>query len=194
MHRSRRISMSFVGGLCALAGIWGCAGQAAGTPKLGGEAAGGAWQHHHASFNYYGITSLYSCDGLESNVRSILLHFGARNDAKVSANGCPNGPSVPGRTAIVDADFYTLAPTSDSADSVKAQWVPVVVDSTRPYFMGRGDCELVDEMKDLLSKNFSLRDLTYRAECVPHQTNLDDFAVKAQVLKAVPAPVAATKH
>ena len=59
--------------------------------------------------------------------------------------------------------------------------------------MGRGDCELVGELKDLISKNFSLRDLNYRTDCVPHQLTLDDFSVKAQALKPLPAAVAAAR-
>jgi hypothetical protein len=45
-------------------------------------------------------------------------------------------------------------------------------------------------MKDILSKNFSLRDLNYRTDCVPHEVNLNDFSVKAEVLKPLPAAVA----
>jgi hypothetical protein len=194
MQRSKPVSTLTIGAILAIACLWQSSGQAADTPPAAGEIVTGAWQHHHVNFSYYGITALYSCDGLESNVRSILLHLGARKDAKVRANGCPNGPSVPGRTAIVDADFYTLAPASDSTETVQAQWVPVIVSPTRPYFMGHGDCELIDEMKDLISKNFSLRDLNYRTDCIPHEVNIDDFSVKAQVLKALPAPMAATKR
>ncbi len=58
---------------------------------------------------------------------------------------------------------------------------------THPYFMAGGDCELVHEMKDIISKNFSLRDLNYRTDCVPHQVNIDGFGIKAQALKALPA-------
>jgi hypothetical protein len=200
MQCSKRVSTSMVGTLLALAGIWAYTLQAAVAAAAGEPVVTGVWQHHHVNFSYYGITALYSCDGLESNIRSILLHLGARKDAKVRANGCPNGPSVPGRNAIIDADFYTLAPSSEpapsseGADAVQAQWLPVEVSSTRPYFMGHGDCELIEEMKDLISKNFSLRDLKYRTDCVPHEVNIDDFSVKAQVLKALPAPVAATKR
>jgi len=66
----------------------------------------------------------------------------------------------------------------------------VVVSPTHPYFMGNGDCELIEQMKDLISKNFSLRDLSYRTDCIPHEVNIDDFSIKAQALKALPAPAA----
>jgi hypothetical protein len=174
--------------IAALVALTGSAASFAGGEATGGEATAGTWQHHQSEFSYYGITALYSCDGLENNIRSLLLHLGARKDAKVSARGCPHGSSVPGHNAIVALDFYTLAPgDANSADAVQARWTPVTVSPTHPYFMAHGDCELIDEMKDIISKNFSLRDLAYRTDCVPHQINIDDFSIKAQVLKALPA-------
>jgi hypothetical protein len=59
--------------------------------------------------------------------------------------------------------------------------------------MGRGSCELIEELKDIISKNFSFRDLKYRADCVPHQVNIDDFGIKAQTLKALPAAAGASR-
>jgi hypothetical protein len=168
--------------------------RAADASSAAGPVVAGTWEHRHAGFSYWGITTLYSCDGLEDNIRALLLHLGARkNDIKVNARGCPHGSSVPGRNAIVDVDFYSLAPSADAnaANTVQARWTPVTVSPTHPYFMGHGDCELIDEMKDILSKNFSLRDLSYRTDCVPHQVNIDDFSVKAEALQALPAAVAA---
>jgi len=93
MQRSKRISISLAAALFAVAGIWGTSSRAADSAAPGGQVVTGAWQHHHVNFSYFGITALYSCDGLESNIRSLLLHLGARKDAKVNARGCPNGPA-----------------------------------------------------------------------------------------------------
>lgn len=141
------------------------------------------WQHHTVGFTYYGITALYSCDGLEAKVRSLLLYLGARIDAKVSARGCPYGSSAPGPNAILETDFYTLAPADDAPEAVPAHWENLEVSPIHPSFMGRGDCELIAELKDLILKNFSLREVSYRADCTPHEVNIDDFTVKAQALK-----------
>ncbi|HEY0801295.1 MAG TPA: hypothetical protein VGD54_10655, partial [Steroidobacteraceae bacterium] len=163
----------------------GWAADTAVTPN--GQLVTAVWQHHQVSFSYYGITTLYSCDGLETNIRLLLLHLGARKDAKVNANGCPNGSSVPGPNAIIHADFFTLSPSPDSnaPDAVKAQWSPVEVSRRRPSFIGEGDCELINEMKDLITKNFSLRDVTYRTDCIPRQVVLDGFSITAQALKPI---------
>lgn len=195
-------SSKAVSTLCAivvLAALGSASGLRASAAEDAAPAAGavvtGTWEHRHASFTYWGITALYSCDGLENNIRALLQHLGARKDVRVSARGCPQGPSVPGRNAIVETDFYTLAPSADAnaADSVQARWAPVVVSATRPYFMGHGDCELIAELKDIITKNFSLRDLNYRTDCVPHEVNIDDFSIKAQALKPLPAAASASR-
>ncbi|HEY2462898.1 MAG TPA: hypothetical protein VGI32_02475 [Steroidobacteraceae bacterium] len=165
---------------------------ATGDKSDAGPVVAGTWEHHHASFSYFGITSLYSCSGLETNISQLLRHLGARKDLTVRAIGCPHGFDTPGRDAIVELDFYSLSPSADAnaANTVQARWTPVQVTANRPSFIGRGDCELIDEMKDILSKNFSLRDLNYRADCVPGQVNINDFSVKAEVLKPLAVSVA----
>jgi hypothetical protein len=146
-----------------------------------------AWQHHHGTFNYFGITSIYSCDGLEDKVRQILLFFGARRGVQVQASGCPRGPNSLSRFAWVTADFDTLATApadTAAADIVQAHWTPFKLDGQRPFFMGEGDCELMSAMKPLLTQSFSWRGLAYDTGCTPHQITLDDFRVRGEVLKS----------
>jgi hypothetical protein len=191
MQCSKRILISAaMTGLLALAAL--PVVNAADDKSASGPIVAGTWEHHKASFSYYGITSLYSCSGLETNISALLRHLGARKDLTVHAYGCPRGYDSPGRNAIVDVEFYSLSPSADAnaVNTVQARWTPVEVSANRPYFIGHGDCELIDEMKDILSKNFSLRDLNYRADCVPHEVNINDFSVKAEVLKPLPTPVA----
>jgi hypothetical protein len=183
----RMLVRTWVVWLAAALGVAAMAG-AAEAPVPAADIVPGTWQHHKMTINYFGITSLYSCDGLEDHVRSILLHLGARKDAKVNANGCPRGQEVPSHNAWIATDFYTLEPAASASapDTVRAYWALRELTPQRPYFMGEGDCELVEQMKDLISKSFALRDLSYRTECVPHELTLDGFAVKGQAL--VPAP------
>ncbi len=44
------------------------------------------WQHHKVEFQYFGVTTLYTCDGLEAQVGRILQFLGARKDLQVRAN------------------------------------------------------------------------------------------------------------
>jgi hypothetical protein len=144
------------------------------------------WHPQQLSLNYSGFTTRYSCDGIENKVREILLAFGARKDLTVRATGCDEGFNRPSRFAWVRAEFNTLAPATDPASAavVKSTWVKVQIAPNRPHFMGAGECELVEQMKDMLQKGFKLRNADYRTSCVPHQVSMADYSVTAEVLKS----------
>jgi len=148
------------------------------------EPEASAWQRHQTEFNFLGVTSSYTCDGLESKVRQILLFMGARNDLKVRANGCTRGPDALTHAIWVSVDFYSLVATDppSAAQAVQARWTPLNLNAQRPDFMGRGDCELVDGMKQVLKQNFAWRGLTVQVDCAPHELSLDDFHVQGEVL------------
>lgn len=151
------------------------------------EEVTGEWQLHKATFRYVGFTTLYTCDGLEGTVRQLLVHLGARKDAKVTATGCPGPFNAPSHTAWVSAEFHTLVPAGAAGpDTIKAQWTSLEVTPQRPFFMGNGDCELIQGMKDMITQNFTLRGVEYRTSCYPHSVTLNAFAVKGQGLKASP--------
>lgn len=144
-----------------------------------------SWQHHEVEFYYLGFTSLYTCDGLEDKVKLVLKQFGARKDAKVRAMGCDYGAMAPSPHAWVKANFDVLAPMAadDQGESVNARWAAVELTPRRPDFMGEGECELVAAMRPLITGNFAVRDLNYRATCTPHQISLSDYSVRGQVLR-----------
>lgn len=151
------------------------------------------WQHHSKSLYFQGFTSHYTCDGLEDKVRQILIFLGARSDAKVSANGCAYGPTAPSPYANVTLEFDTLSavPAAGGAagsarETVSAQWQPVELSANRPSFMGSGECELIEQLKPVLTSSFSLADLDYHARCAPHQITLGDYSVRGKVLRATP--------
>jgi hypothetical protein len=142
------------------------------------------WQHHEIKFTYIGLSTSYSCDGLQQDIRALLLYFGARKDLKVSASGCPSLTDI-SRSAFVDADFYALAPATHGADSntLAAAWSELEVSPRHPNFMDSGNCELVEQLKDSLLNTFALRDVDYRTDCFPHEVNLHSFEIKGWVLK-----------
>ena len=157
----------------------------AGAPVAAGS--GAQWREQTMKFTYDGITTLYTCDGLEDKVRVILLAFGARDDVKVRATGCDRGMNLPTRFAWVEANYSSLVPAAtDSAETgmVKGSWSPIEIAPNRPSFMGAGECELIESMRDALSKGFTLRNVQYRTSCTPHQVSLGSYAVSAEVLKA----------
>jgi hypothetical protein len=159
---------------------------AAEVPAAAGAAA--QWREQTLKFTYDGITTLYTCDGLEDKVRDILLVFGARKDLKVRASGCDRGVNLPSRFAWVEATYTSLVPATDTQGkataTIKSVWAPIVISPNRPNFMGAGECELIEQMRDALAKGFTLRNLQYRAACTPHQVSLAGYAVTAEALKA----------
>jgi hypothetical protein len=163
------------------------AATAAQAPATAGAAPTAAeWHPQQLKFSYSGFTTLYSCDGIEDKVREILLTFGARKDLTVRATGCNEGSSRPSRFAWVRAEFNSLTPAADPAPAtaVKSAWVKVQIAPNRPTFMGAGECELVDQMRDMLQKGFQLRNADFRTSCVPHHITMADYSVTAEVLKA----------
>jgi hypothetical protein len=145
------------------------------------------WQSHKAGFDYIGLTSTYTCDGLESKVRQLLVYLGARKDLKVSANGCGPRDFPMGGIVRVDVEFQTLAVAPDTAATpVHGYWAPLRVAAQRPTFIENGDCELVDQIHHLVTDNFSLRNLDYDAHCMPHDIYMDSFDVRGEVLRATP--------
>ena len=125
-------------------------------------------------------------------MREILLHFGARPGAKVAATGCTR-PNEPSAVAWVKVQFESLgdAGGNGGANSVAASWQPVELRPNRPSAMGRGECEIVELLKPVLTASFALQDLEYRTSCVPHQVGLDDYRVRGKVLQPIqaePAP------
>jgi hypothetical protein len=194
MPHSIRAHLAFFGALALLA--WPfvpsravAAETAADAPA---EVLSSEWQHRQLSFAYSGFTTLYTCDGLEDHVRQIMLYLGARKDLKVRATGCP-GPNSPSRSAFVNVDFHSLVPASGgpapggpAPTTLNGHWTPLELTPRRPNFMGDGDCELIQAMKDFITKNFTLRAVEYRTSCYPNEVTLDGFSVKGQALRALP--------
>ncbi len=151
------------------------------------DATAVAWQHRAGDFAYFGTTSSYTCNALEVQVRKILSYLGART-VSVSARGCPVGPDIPSHTASVHAEFYVPAPApaAGAADSAMAQWTRVDLTPRRPGFVEAGDCELVEQMKPLVVKNFNLRNFNYHTNCFPNEINKWGFSVEGEALMVRP--------
>jgi len=189
MNPPSRLTALCLGGAAFLAVLLAQAAPSPGaaTEKSAAESIPSAWQHHKVQFDYFGVTTLYSCDGLEVQVSRILQFFGARKDLKVQARGCIRGPNAPNNSILVFTDFYTLAPlaTPSGTDTIKAQWSPLDMSAHRPSFMSEGDCELLEDMKPLISQHFSPRELDYRTNCTPREINIASYAVKGEFLRVI---------
>jgi hypothetical protein len=140
------------------------------TPSAGEP---GVWQKHEYSFTFMGFTSTYSCDGLASKLRLLLIASGARHDAKARAGACASGFGRPDKFARADLTFYTLAfgqtdavPIATPVDGI---WRPVSLADRSPRELSTGDCELVDQFRTAVLPMFTTRNIDNHTTCVPHQ-------------------------
>ena len=89
--------------LCSVAGFALVGVAVAGATLASGSAVAadlGVWQKHEYSFAFMGFTSTYSCDGLASKLKLLLIAAGARSDAKANAGACADGD--PGRALVAE--------------------------------------------------------------------------------------------
>ena len=132
----------------------------------------GVWQKHEYSFAFMGFTSTYSCDGLASKLKILLIASGARPDAKSQPGACASGFGRPDKFARADLTFYTLAPAAtatDGAAPVDGSWIPVALGSHKPRDLAVGDCELVDQFRTNVLPMFTTRNIENHITCIPHQ-------------------------
>ncbi len=148
------------------------------------------WTPKEASFTYMGFTTKYSCEGLVSKVKTVLLSLGARrSDLTVYGTGCLD-PGRPAPAPGVKVRMNVLVPAGSSGDAtaVAAYWKPVRVQLDSDPLSEAGECELVEQIKQKLLPLFSTRNVEFKPDCVPHQLSPGGTRLQAQVLVAEPPP------
>jgi len=168
-----------------------CVAAPAASVNPGSAEIRAVWTPKEASFTYAGFTTRYSCEGLISQVRSVLLSLGARReDLKVLGTGClatGRPETFPG----VRVRMNVLVPAAESANdasAVAAYWKPVQVRLDGDPLANAGQCELVEQIKHKLLPLFSTRDVQFRPNCVPHQLSPNGTRLSAEVLMPAPQP------
>jgi len=162
------------------------ADSAADPTKSAGSDTQAVWTPKEASFTYAGFTTKYSCEGLVSQVRSVLLSLGARrDDLVVIGTGCLE-PGRPAPFPGVKVRMNVLTPAGGAAGKpIAAQWKPVRVRLDTDPLSEAGQCELVEQIKQKLLPLFATRDVEFKPNCVPHQLNPNGTRLSAQVLMPV---------
>jgi hypothetical protein len=151
------------------------------------------WVQRKLDYTYVGFTTRYTCDGLEDDVRNVLLALGARKrDLEIQSMGCVRFNGVepfPG----VRATFWVLVPVTAgeagrSGDKIVAatRWQTVNLVKDRGYPNDQGRCELLDQIKRQALPLFTSRNLNFHSACVPYQESLGDIGFTVDVLRPVP--------
>jgi hypothetical protein len=155
----------------------------------------GTWAKHEYSFVYLGFTATYSCDGLADKLKLLLIAAGARPDSKAHAGACAQGYGSPDKFARADLTFYTLVPGGSNAGSenkpVDGHWRAVSIAEHSPWDLRTGDCEVVEQFRNVVLPMFATRNLDDRTTCIPHQLSGSNISLRFETFAAVPAPHAA---
>jgi hypothetical protein len=149
----------------------------------------GVWQEHEYSFQYFGFTTTYSCDGLASKLRVLLIAAGARTDAKSISGACVRGFGSPDKLARANLKFYTLTPVGNgknASPSIDGVWRSVTFADRSPREVGLGDCELIEQFRDKVLPMFATRNIDNRMTCVPNQLSGSGINLKFEVFAGVP--------
>jgi hypothetical protein len=158
------------------------------------------WTPKELRFTFMGFTATYSCDGLATKVRDILLLLGARpGNLRVNPYGCARGFGSPSEFPSVAASFEVLVPlppqgAPPKVEVVPAHWQSVVVAPRGEPLRAAGDCELSEQVKTSILPAFSPRDVSYKSTCIPHQLQVGSTQLSAEVLIADPPPPAAAQR
>lgn len=154
-----------------------------------GDSQQGIWQKHEYTFQYFGFTTTYSCDGLASKLKVLLIAAGARADAKSTSVGCARGYGTPDKFATARLTFYTLAPAGNGENAsqpINGVWHSVTFADRSPREVALGDCELIEQFRDKVLPMFTTRDIDSRMTCVPQQLSGSLINLKFEVFAPVP--------
>ena len=183
MTSLRSLQLSCVLMICGVT-IAASAGESATDPEQG------TWQKHDYNFQFLGFTATYSCDGLASKIKVLLIAAGARADAKAVSAGCSRGYGVPDKFARARLTFYTLAPDGggeNASPPINGVWRSVALAERSPREVALGDCELVEQFRDKVLPMFATRNVDNRMTCVPNQVSGSVINLKFEVFAGLPA-------
>jgi hypothetical protein len=197
-----RITLSFpcrfIAGRAALGAIL-AGGLVLSTASVADDSAAtgapGTWQSHKYTFQFMGFTTTYSCDGLADKLRIVLVAAGARPDVKSVPGACASGFGRPDKFARADLTFYTLAPAdtgSAAGGGVQGVWRPVTFAARQPRQLALGDCELIEQFRQLVLPMFTTRNVVSNTTCIPHQESGSNIDLRFDSFTGVPGKKRAT--
>lgn len=142
------------------------------------------WQPHELNFHYFGLTTFYSCTGLEERLEQILRQLGAHPDVRVSATGCL-GPSDISRSQIARIRVrMPAAPAGGTADAFSATRKVVSLKTHDIGNNGAGACELLEQVRDQLLPKLNIQLVKDDLQCIPGQPSHIGRSLQVQTLVA----------
>ncbi len=125
------------------------------------------WEAHQVRFNFFGLNSVYTCDGISDAVRRLLIAFGARDDARVEARCMGSSSELEQHHRLLLAFAVPVAEQSDDLreETFPAEWREVRIGRNRPRGLGDTDCELVEQFHEQVLARLRVRNTKKRPRC-----------------------------
>jgi hypothetical protein len=148
------------------------------------------WVSRDVEFSYLGLTSFYSCDGLERKLKRLLELAGARPGATTVSAYCSDPFGGPSRLSGARLKFAVLVPRQEGAAiagaveataatpssltpaPVVAAWRRVHIDGAKSQSIAAGDCELVEQFDRQVLPSTTVRERRGRFNCAPGAVSL----------------------
>ncbi len=159
--------------------------QANEQPPVVPEPVAAVWQEHEMLFQYQDFTTMFSCLGLKSKVKKILVELGAREDVSVRTYGCAASIFEPTPFVNLKLRFSTLQLAAPQAGSfaVDGIWEDVQLANNRPRYISRGDCRLVELIRQDVLPAFAHGEVKDRTTCIPHRLDGSSPNLRVKVLR-----------
>lgn len=150
------------------------------------------WVPLQLTFPYRHFTTQYSCSGLETRMRSLLLKLGARPDLEVRGYGCTR-LTGPDPLAGVKIKMDVLEPAG-TRPGLAAHWKRVDLLGDRESLEAAADCELIEQIAQKILPLLTVRNVDYHATCQAQTVVPGSVQLRADVLVADQNPRAAAAH
>jgi hypothetical protein len=151
------------------------------------ETPSAVWVTKVSSFVYQGLTSKYTCNALEAQIKEVLQVLGAsKSDLSVRTIGCPD-PLTPSYYPGANIKMTVLQPAEKTTPKtliVPARWKTVDLKLNRGSKNESGQCELIEAIARSIVPLFTTRNLKTQTTCVPNTASATEPTLKVDVLTA----------
>src|SRR5262249_7156561 len=130
------------------------------------------WTPKELVFQYVGVTTKYTCEGLRQKMKDIVTMLGAQQ-VQVRSAGCAGTPAPETVTGVyIKMNVLQPLATAAQAAPTPALWQSVDLLARRAPIDAAADCELIEQIKLKILPLFATRDVQYRSMCAGHQLTL----------------------
>jgi hypothetical protein len=157
------------------------------SPPLS-DALDAQWEAQQVETVFFAFSSFYTCEGIRSQIRKLIVAFGGRADAVLGGNCAGFDRTPPShRLKIAFAIPVVAAEGTPAGETFRARWQEVTIEPRKPRNIQPGDCELVEQFAKHVLPLFNPKEISRMPNC---NTRGDQF-VGEPILRAtvlVPLP------